>query len=114
MIPSSSFFNKLAVAVKCGINAAVVAEILWDLQRCEFRKGKIVYRHGNRWCRCSQRMITVICPALSVHMVKDAIKALRETGIIRKECFNEDKFDHTNWYAFTEYGTRLMNEGDKR
>lgn len=108
----SSFRN--AIAVKCGINAAIVAEILWDFQRCDFRKGKTVYRYGNRWCRCSQPMITAICPCLTIHKAKGAIKTLLKMGVIRKERFNEDKFDHTNWYAFTEYGTRLMNEGDKR
>ena len=101
-----------AVALKCGINAAIVAEIIWDLQKCEFRNGKTTYRYGSRWCRCSQPMITLICPCLSIHMAKDAVRALRETGIIKVDCFNDDKFDHTSWYTFTEYGKRLMSEGD--
>ena len=64
------------VAVKCGINAAIVAEIIWELQKTEFDKSKTVYHRHRRWCRCSQPMITLICPALSVHMVRDAIKTL--------------------------------------
>ena len=55
------------VAVKCGINAAIVAEIIWELQKTEFDKSKTVYHRHRRWCRCSQPMITLICPALSVH-----------------------------------------------
>ena len=64
------------VAVKCGINAAIVAEIIWELHKTEFDKSKTVYHRHRRWCRCSQPMITLICPALSVHMVRDAIKTL--------------------------------------
>lgn len=30
-----------------------------------------------------------------------------------KGCYNENPFDKTNWYAFTEYGTYLMEEGDE-
>ena len=64
------------VAVKCGISAAIVAEIIWELHKTEFDKSKTVYHRHRRWCRCSQPMITLICPALSVHMVRDAIKTL--------------------------------------
>ena len=44
-------------------------------------------------------------------MVKGAIKNLLEENIMRKECFNDDKFDHTNWYTFTEYGENLVKKG---
>ena len=39
------------------------------------------------------------------------IKVLKEKNIIRKGCFNEDRFDHTSWYTFTDYGLRMMEEG---
>ena len=44
-------------------------------------------------------------------MVKGAVKTLVEKNILRKDCFNEDKFDHTNWYTFTEYGESLVRKG---
>ena len=47
------------VAVKCGINAAVIADYLWNLkENHRFGKGKSAYRYGKVWVRCSQPMIT--------------------------------------------------------
>jgi hypothetical protein len=37
-------------------------------------------------------------------MVETALEKLIETGIIRKRCLNKNRFDHTNWYTFTDYG----------
>ena len=46
-------------------------------------------------------------------MAKDAVGLLKENGYIRKGCFNDNRFDHTNWYSFTEYGVRIMEVGDE-
>ena len=87
------------VAVKCGINAAVIADYLWNLkENHRFGKGKSAYRYGKVWVRCSQPMITSEIRYLTIDMVKGAIRNLLEENILRKECFNDDKFDHTNWY----------------
>ena len=45
-------------------------------------------------------------------MVKDAVKVLVDNGILRKDNLNDNKFDHTNWYTFTEFGTQLMKRGE--
>ena len=100
------------VAVKCGINAAVIADYLWNLKESHrFGKGKSAYRYGKVWVRCSQPMITSEIRYLTIDMVKGAIKNLLKENILRKECFNDDKFDHTNWYTFTEYGENLVRKG---
>ena len=67
---------RVNVARLCGLNAAVIAEYLWQLYNND--------------------------------MVKDAVKVLRDNNIIRKGCFNENKFDHTNWYTFTDFGMKVM------
>ena len=28
-----------------------------------------------------------------------------------KGCFNEDKFDRTTWYSFTDFGTYMITRG---
>ena len=99
------------VAVKCGINAALVADYLWNLKQDHRFRGKSVYHHGKVWVRCSQPMITSDIRYLTIDMVKGAVKSLIEHNILRRECFNEDKFDHTNWYTFTEYGESLVRKG---
>lgn len=55
--------------------------------------------------------MTVYCPFLSVHQAGRAIDALERRRLIVKGNFNETKFDHTNWYAFTEYGRKLFGAG---
>ena len=49
---------------------------------------------------------------MSRHMVKDAVDLLIEKNILRKDHFNDSRFDRTNWYAFTNYGAKLMKEGE--
>lgn len=53
-------------------------------------------------------MMTAEFPFLSIPMAKRAIKVLSDRGYILKGCFNDDRFDHTNWYAFTGYGEKMM------
>jgi len=101
------------IAAKCGVNAAIVAQMLWDRLIDEAGTEKALERHGCFWSRCSARMMTAELPFLSIHMAKDAVGLLRENGYIRKGCFNDNRFDHTNWYSFTEYGVRIMEVGDE-
>lgn len=96
------------IAVKCGVNAAVIAEFLWDHLKDDGDGDGVLERHGRCWYRCSARMMTGEFPYLSIHMAKDAVNVLARKGYIRKGCFNDNRFDHTNWYAFTDYGKKMM------
>ena len=97
------------VAIKYGINAAIIAEYLWDkVNSNNYNVNKFI-RDNRVWYRCSAVTITGIFPFLSRHQVEDAILILREQGILKKECFNENKFDHTSWYSFTEKGIYIFN-----
>ena len=48
---------------------------------------------------------------MSVDMARRSLKKLAEEGIIVRDVFNDDKFDHTYWYAFTDYGFEMMEPG---
>ena len=101
-------FNQ-AVAEQCGIREAVVATYLWDRLR---RDDEALYRRGKMWTRVSQRMIRTALPFLTEHTVRSAVRRLREADILRTDDdFNHDRFDHTYWYSFTEYGEELMEPG---
>ena len=93
------------IAGKCGVNAAVIAEYLWYLQLNEASGDPKSFHHGSAWCRCSVRMMTAEFPFLSLHMAKNAVYELREKGFIRKGCFNDDRFDHTNEYRRRRSGS---------
>lgn len=95
------------VAERFGLNAAVVAEYLYNandnLERMEFA--------DCYWMRCSAKQISLDNPFLSVDMIKYAIGILRDRGVIRSKRLDKSSFDHTNWYTFTEYGANLMEGG---
>lgn len=100
------------VASEYGVNAAIVAKLLWDLQHDFLKMKKAVDRYGRRWFRCSMKEMVLKLRCLSIDMVKDAVKVLVDNGILRKGNLNDNKFDHTNWYTFTEFGTQLMKRGE--
>ena len=99
------------IALYCGMNAAIIAEYLWEQLNEQHDHGDTVYRYEHYWVRCSHLMMTGEYPFLSIHMAKNAIMMLRKKNIIKKARSNKSRFDHTNWYTFTDYGIKLMKEG---
>ena len=101
-------FN-IEIAEKCGLRESVLATYLWDLLD---RDDVAVEHHGRYWTRISQKMITVALPFMTVDMLQGSLLKLLKKGIIKTAVFNEDKFDHTNWYTFTDYGIEMMDPGN--
>ena len=98
-------FNK-GLAECCGLRESVLATYLWDLLN---RDEEVENHHDRYWTRISQKMITVAMPFMTVDMVQGSLTKLLKKGIIKRAVFNEDKFDHTNWYTFTDYGIEIMD-----
>lgn len=105
---------KKDIAVRYGVNAAVIAQFLWDSIEGPDHSSKRVCRDGKKWCRCSILLMTGIFPFLSRHMAEDALERLIKAHVIKKDCLNSNRFDRTNWYAFTEYGKCLMKGGGEK
>lgn len=104
-------FNE-RIADLAGVNAAIVADLLESLMRDGYEvTEQVTEKFGKRWCRCSMRTMTAYCPYLSIHQVEHAVWLLRAHGIVTAARFSRKGFDHTNWYAFTEYGRRVMEMG---
>ena len=104
-------FNE-TVARKYGVNAAIVVELIWELRYDAANKKKTAEKYDRKWFRYSMKEMALDLNCLSLDMVKDAVKVLVDNGVLRKDNLNDSKFDHTNWYAFTDYGTQLMKRGD--
>ena len=100
-------FNQ-EIAEKCGIREAVVATFLWDRIA---RDDEPLYHHGRLWTRISQPMITSAMPFITISMVRGSLAKLKKKGIIKSGVFNVNRFDHTNWYAFTDFGEEMMEQG---
>lgn len=95
------------IADRFGINAAVVAEYLYDgeddLKEMELS--------GKTWIRCSQKNMNAQMPFLTIDQISYAVSILRDNGLIRSKKITKNSFDHTNWYTFTDYGVSLMEGG---
>ena len=97
------------IAMVAGVNAGIIAELLNDMINVNGKS--VIEEYGKQWCRCSYKTMIVYCPFLSINQAKGAVYAMQEKGILVKDCFNGSRFDHTNWYAFTEYGKLLFESG---
>lgn len=100
-------FNK-KIAMICGVNSSIIAQLIKD----KIDSDEAIVFDEKKWCRCSVLMMTGHFPFLTRHMVADAINRLVDFNVIKKSCHNLNRFDHTNWYTFTDYGKLLMSERD--
>ena len=100
----------LEIARKCGVNAAAVATFLWEHLMDD---PDMKYRHGLPWTKASQKTMTIAMPYLTINQVTYAVNKLIERGYIKKGHYDNNKFDHTNWYAFTKYGSQIMDYGEE-
>ena len=98
-------FNK-DIARDYGLRESVIATYLWELLEKDMES---IERNGRIWTRISQRMITLALPFMTVDMARRSLKKLAEEGIIMRAEFNDDKFDRTHWYTFTDYGNEMMD-----
>lgn len=103
---------KAGIAVRFGINAAVIAQFLWESITDEYYDETVHEKDGQYWCRCSMLMMTGVFPFLSRNMVKNAIDLLIKKRVIVRENFNDSKFDKTSWYTFTDYGAYIMSDSE--
>ncbi len=62
----------------------------------------------------SVQMMTGFFPFLTYDEIRYALKQLIRGRVLTKGRFNESRFDHTNWYAFTEFGQFLMTESETK
>jgi len=95
------------LASRIGIRSALVAQCLWDLCAGHCPAETSVF-DGRRWLRMGQRSLTNVMPYLTRHTARFELERLVALGIIRSRQLSDDRFDHTNWYSFTEYGCDLM------
>ncbi len=99
------------LAGQYGVAAALLLEhIWWEIKENEFH-GRCRYG-GKTWMRRSIKAFTAHMPYLSRDIVKGGIARLKKAGLLVQGEHNECPFDRTSWYAFTEYGRKVMEESE--
>ena len=102
---------KPEMAEKFGVYAAIVAQLIWEKITEEGGERHVHIKEFRVWFRCSQLLMSGYLGCMSKDQVRRALKILVDGSILKKDCLNEDRFDHTNWYSFTQYGEQLMKRG---
>lgn len=97
----------VVLATRIGIRTALVAQCLWDLtlERCPAETDVF---DGRRWLRMGQTTLTTVMPYMTKNNVRYELRKLKRLGIIRSREPNDNRFDHTQWHCFTEFGNDLM------
>jgi hypothetical protein len=103
------------IATLYGVNAAIVAQYLAEASKKHKNNADIVLNTDNHtWCRCGSKAFTGEYHFLSKHQTWRAMEKLVNNGVIIKKKLKKAEFDHTNWYAFTEYGNKLLLSKDDK
>lgn len=115
-------FN-IIIAKKYGVVEAILINHLcfWIKKNMANNKN---YFDGSYWTYNSMKALEEMYEYLSSRQIRYAMKKLIDNGIIKVGNYNDNPYDKTNWYAFTEYGisllqsvsidmTKLSNRSDK-
>lgn len=68
------------------------------------------YYDGYYWTYNSTRAFNELFPYVSERQIKNALKHLREEGILQTGNYNKVAYDRTLWYAFTEKGQSIVQK----
>lgn len=98
------------IAVKYGMAEAVI------LNHFEYwiEKNKANERNffdGAYWTYNSVKAFKEIFPYLTEKKIASALTKLKDEGIIKTGNYNENKYDRTLWYAITEKGLSILQNG---
>lgn len=65
---------------------------------------------GNYWTYNSTRAFNELFPYVSERQIKNALKHLREEGILITGNYNKSSYDRTLWYALSEKGLSIVQK----
>lgn len=68
------------------------------------------YYDGYYWTFNSTKAFNELFPYISQRQIQNALKKLKEKGIIQTGNYNKSSYDRTLWYAFTTNGESIMQK----
>lgn len=98
------------IAQEYGINAAVILQNLayWIEKN---RANEQNYFDGHYWTYNSNKAFEKLFPYLSAKQIRSTIDKLIEHGLIITGNYNKSAYDRTLWYAITEKGKTILQNG---
>ena len=98
---------QIELAIEYGIEEAILIENLvhWIQKNKANNKH---YHDGRYWTYNSAKAFAEQFPYMNESKVKRIVAKLVDAGIIMKGNFNENQYDRTCWYAFTDAGIAIV------
>lgn len=74
------------------------------------KANNVNFYDGFYWTYNSTRAFNELFPYLSQRQIQNALKHLRDEGILQTGNYNKSSYDRTLWYAFTKKGISIMQK----
>ena len=102
------YFN-IELATAIGIEEAIFLHNLYYwIQKNAANKKQ--FHDGSYWTYNTVQAYAELFPYMSYDKVKRIIKQLKKDCIIKTGNYNDDKMNHTTWFAFTDCGLEIMKK----
>lgn len=112
MIPIMTYTFDTLLAEKYGVNEAIMLNnfIYWIAKN--EANGKHFY-DGRYWTYNSVSAFEKLFPFWSNKQVRNVLASLERQGVLLKGNYNEQKYDRTCWYAFTDAFVKSISQNGK-
>lgn len=100
-------FYDVEIAQTVGINAAILLENIshW----CEHNAANNTNLHdGHYWTYNSTKAFGELFPEMTVNVIRNSIKKLKDAELILTGNYNKSSYDRTTWYTLTEKAETLL------
>lgn len=111
MIPIMTYTFDTFLATKYGVNEAILLNnfIFWIAKN---EANRIHFHDGRYWTYNSVRAFAELFPFWSEKQIRTTIASLERQGVLLKGNYNEQKYDRSLWYSFSdEFVKCILHEG---
>ena len=100
---------QVELAMEYGIEEAILIEnfVHWIQKNKANNKH---YHNGRYWTYNSAKAFAEQFPYMNESKIKRIVSRLVETGVLMKGNYNENQYDRTCWYAFTDKGFAIVQK----
>lgn len=99
----------IEIAEKYGVSDAILLQHLWFWIE-KNKANEVNFYDGTYWTYNSAKAFVKLFPYMTQRQIQNALKRLKEKGIIKTGNYNKSSYDRTLWYAFTELGKSIMQK----
>ena len=99
----------IEIAEKYGVSEAILLQHLWFWIE-KNKANEVNFYDGTYWTYNSAKAFVKLFPYMTQRQIQNALKKLKDKGIIKTGNYNKSAYDRTLWYAFTELGKSIMQK----